>query len=440
MATRRTARCSACATIVFVLVLLASLPAAAQWNYTNPSWYITIDAYAYSDFLIYYTGPFPSMLPHEMLSGELAAAIGYDGIESVLPPPNRTMWLTPYFEYPTWDSNSTFTIVSDLTAPQDTDADGLPEGYSIISNGDVEIRIDLDMIDTVTGTPMGLRDGKRELSNRYVLLVTYTVRNLKLTSLANLRFYQFLHGHPANTEIGAVRAVYDPTLHAGARQEYRYDVTQWAASSGDIDGTPTGCTFDDIVNIGGDVSPSTWGLGHYRGHGDRPAGGLHVDVENDTLGAQTTFGPDEVAGATRWNVASLAPGASQVFRMLLAVRSIETSPKPASTTACLTIGDDGGPDPRLTLRRGACASPQPGARVVDILRGDVGELQGGDGFPTTVLEGSCTDGYGADRLTVDDELAPCQPSVFFVARWGGETPGSWGNDSVGVPRDFYNCP
>jgi hypothetical protein len=121
------------------------------------------------------------------------------------------------------------------------------------------------------------------------------------------------------------------------------------------------------------------------------------------------------------------------------VRSLETSPRPANTTACLTIGDDGGPEPRLTLRRGACAAPQP-ARIVDILRGDVGELSGGFGFPTTVSEGSCIDDYNGDRLTVDDELAPCQPSTFFVARWGGATPGSWGNDSTGLPRTFDICP
>ena len=440
MAIDRNLRCGACVVISLVLLAAASLPAAAQWNYANPHWYITLDSYGYSDFLIYTSGPFPAMMLHEMLSGEFAAGIGYDGIESTLPSPNKTMWLPPFFDYPSWDSNSTFTVVSELTAPQDTDADGLPEGNAVISNGDVEIRIDFDMIDTVTGTPMGLRDGKRELSNRYVMLVTYTVRNLKLTSLTNLRFYQFLHGHPANTEAGTVRAVYDPTLHTGARQEYRYDVTQFVTSSGDIGGEPTGCTFEDLVNIGGDVMPGTWGLGHYRGHGERPPTGLHLDVENDTLGAQTTFGPDEVAGAARWNVASLAPGASQAFRVLLAVRSLETSPKPANTTACLTIGDDGGPEPRLTLRRGACAAPQPATRVADILQGDLRELSGGEGLPTTVYEGSCIDDYNGDRLTVDDELAPCQPSTFVVARWGGATPGSWGNDSTGVPRGFYLCP
>ena len=52
MAIDRNLRCGACVVISLVLLAAASLPAAAQWNYANPHWYITLDSYGYSDFLI----------------------------------------------------------------------------------------------------------------------------------------------------------------------------------------------------------------------------------------------------------------------------------------------------------------------------------------------------------------------------------------------------
>ncbi|MFP8876019.1 MAG: PEP-CTERM sorting domain-containing protein [Myxococcota bacterium] len=295
--------------------------------------------FGYSDLLIFNSGPFPTGFLHEMLSGEWAAAIGYDGLEASA----ASMWLEPSLLYPDWLSNSTFDVDTALTDLGDPDADGLPEWYSAISNGFVRIEIHFDMEDTVTGTPMGLRDGSYILSNRYVLRQTYRVTNFSNAPIKNIRFYQMLHGHPANAETPSVFEVYDPDLHAaGALTSFRYDVTQYATNTGAPTGLMTPFKFTDHVGMHSEVPPDDWGLGHYRGHApgkpadtdvepDGDGDGIHFEIERDSLENELAYGPDEVGGAMRRDHTSLDIGESISFEFMLTVRSDFEQPPLFST-------------------------------------------------------------------------------------------------------------
>jgi len=315
--------------VALVMWLSAPQEALAVETLANPDWDITVSEFGYSDLLIYNSGPFPMGFLHEMLSGEWAAAIGYDGLDA----PEASMWLEPNMLYPDWTSNSAFSIDTALTDLGDPDGDGLPEWYSVISNGFVRIEIDFDMEDTVTGTPMGLRGGSYIMSNRYVLRQTYRVTNSSNAPIKNIRFYQMLHGHPANAETPSVFEVYDPDLHpAGALPSFRYDITQYVTNTGAPNGLMTPFKFTDHVSMHSEVPPDDWGLGHYRGHGpskpvdtdvepDGDGDGIHFEVERDSLENELQYGPDEVGGAMRRDHGSLDVGESISFEFMLTVRS-----------------------------------------------------------------------------------------------------------------------
>ncbi|RME74292.1 MAG: hypothetical protein D6776_05495, partial [Planctomycetota bacterium] len=310
---------------------------ATPLTFGNPDWEIALTDAGYSDFLLY-GGDFPSPFLHELISGEHAAAIGYGRNGVALAP----KWLERDFLYPDWTTNSDFAVVEPIQfgAPgagtldpfdplADPDGDGLVEGFSVIANADVEILITYDFIDTVTGTPMGIGSGSVS-SNRYVLDQSYRVKNLSpVDSLTDVRFYQMLHGHPANTEWPGVTAVHDTAVYGPAPLDaFHYDITETAENTGALDGTPTGWKFRDYIGIAAASAPDAYGLGVYPGHGPgKPISDVLTAIEGDggtpgdLTGNGTLFGPEEVAGFLRWDVPSLAPGAAVTFDIVLSVQS-----------------------------------------------------------------------------------------------------------------------
>ena len=116
----------------------------------NPHWNITLTDFGYSDFLLDNT---PGFEGREYLSGEWGAAVGYQvsGGPAVV-----SEWLQPQFLYPDWPTNSTFSVVTPLTQTA-LNADNLPIAQSVIANAHLQITQRFEMIDTVTGTPMGTK-------------------------------------------------------------------------------------------------------------------------------------------------------------------------------------------------------------------------------------------------------------------------------------------
>ena len=428
--------------VVMSLLLLAT-PVHSEVSFETPDWYIVLSDSGYSDFLIYTSGNFPSGSLHEMLSGEWGAGIGYDGIESRLPPPQKTMWFEPEWVYPSWTTNSQFTVETPFVFPPvDTDGDGLPEGFSVITNGDVRVTIRIDMQDTLTGTPMGVRTASPVISNRYVMVTTYEIQNVSGHALTGVRFYQFMHAHPANDEVDTVRAFYDPNLYAGQQSAYRYDVTQTAINSGDTNGDPTGCLYEDHVNFGGDVAPTAFGLGHYRDHfPSKPATGLHLNVENDTLANETTFGPDQVAGAQRWGLGTMNNGQTVMVRVLLAVKSVEqTGSGSVTSDTCVRITDGPG-EVQLNLTKGNC-TPGLAAGPYDVITGDLHKVLGGAGFVTLGDVTCVANDMMTDRVKVTNTLSLCRDAAFVLARRGGSTEFDYGLSSDGEARIPFlgDCP
>ncbi len=297
----------------------------------NPDWNITLTDYGYSDFLLDNT---PGFQGREYLSGEWGAAVGYqaNGGATVSP-----QWLEPHFSYPDWTTNSTFHVVSPITQGV-LNADNLPTAQSVISNNELEITQHYEMLDTVTGSPMGTVPasatgaGAYINSSRYVLKQTYTIKNVSGAALSNVQFFQLLHG------LQSQRGMYDNRSYAGPMSAFCYDVTQagvdaWAVASGS-----SAAGLEDFIGFHARVAPSGYEIGYYGIEGNgidnhsigKPSEGVHYSIEDNwqttpylsRLGTDWFTPPQRwIAGTERWNLGNLAAGASLSHELLLTLRT-----------------------------------------------------------------------------------------------------------------------
>ena len=311
-----------CAAAVIAAASLTAWPgdAAADytWNWTmisNPNWEIMLTDFGYSDYLFDKT---PGYEGREYLSGEWGAALGYRRGSTTVTP----TWLEPRFSFPDWDTNSNYSVVQPMTLGPLT-AQGLPTMSSVISNGAVQITQDVRFVDTVTGIAMGNAaaslggGGTALLSNRYVMTQTYTFQNVSGTAIDNLQFLQFLHG--LNSQSG----VYDNRAYGGQMGEYRYDVTM-----GGVDPYSAGGQVDYIA-FHSKIAPSAVEIGRYGIEGvddhvtGKPSVGTHLSVESNNLSGVDSFAPPTrwVAGAQRYDLGTLDPGAQVSFDVALSILS-----------------------------------------------------------------------------------------------------------------------
>jgi hypothetical protein len=336
---------------------------------SNPYWRVGaindpgLDAAGFSDK--FYWGASPPSLrhaaayEHEMLSGEWAAAIYYDGIATGA----EAMWLTDKFFLPDWTTNSQFIIDSDPVSSDNVNNPvvGLDTGYSRIKNAQVQITIDYEMVDLGEGgSPMafGSLVGADAFvySEQYVLLQTYTITNRTDSPIENLEFYQMLHGHPADPVLQdpvdqvnpVVFSVYDSTDHPDPLEDYepwndvhreegsiyagnfRYDITQW--NNSDDPDKHTAVDHRDWIGFSSTVPPDFLENGYYvGGHSETPNNkpprpdppdppGTHWNIEDRVLNEKThSFG--EVAGAMGWSLGALDAegGENDSVKLTLAV-------------------------------------------------------------------------------------------------------------------------
>lgn len=308
----------------------------------NPQWNITLTDSGFSDFLLDNT---PGFEGREYLSGEWGAAIGYQvsGGASV-----TAQWLEPKFLYPDWTTNSTFTVVSPLTQTA-LNADNLPIAESVIANPDLRITQRFEMLDTVTGTPMGTRAasaagaGGFAHSNRYVMKHTYTVKNLTGAAVSNVRLFQLLHG------LNSQRGVYDNRVYSGPLGNFNHDTT---LAGVDAWATGAGAGLEDFIAFHAAAAPTAHEIGYYGIEGNgidnhsigKPTDGVHLSIEHDWQGAPydsrqgtDSFAPPTrwVGGAQRWELGNLAPGQEVSFDVLLSILTgTKVLPGPGSTGSC----------------------------------------------------------------------------------------------------------
>jgi hypothetical protein len=238
--------------------------------------------------------------------------------------------------------------------------------------------------------------------------------------------------------------VYDDTEYlVGAHVNYKFDLTATALNSGLIDGFPTGSEFRDHVGISTALMPADWGLGTYRGHlpGDngldpttgslKPVEGVHCDVEDDMLGNQTMLQQDEVGGAMKWTVGTLAPGEMWEVSVMFSYLS-EAMGEPAP--ACLEIADTGG-DPEIRMSRGSCSDQGISGGPYDVVKGSLTELSlapgCGPSLNCVILRNLACVSYAHpwSRLTLGDDAHRLE-RMYYLARetapfsiWGfGDAP------------------
>jgi hypothetical protein len=308
--------------------LATSVQAQIPLTLANPNWNITLTDFGYSDFLLDNT---PGFEGREYLSGEWGAAVAYSVGGTAVGP----LWLEPKFLFPDWDTNSDFTVISPITETG-LNADNLPVAESVVGNAHLRVTLRFEMLDTVTGTPMGVTPAtgaaapRSFASNRYVLKQTATVQNISGAPITGLRFYQLLHG------LSSQRGLYDDRAYAGALAEYRYDTTlsgldPWSAAA-----NTSSAGFEDFIGFHASQAPSGREVGYYGVEGNgvdahglgKPSEGVHLSVEDDwahapfaALQGRDWFEPPHrwVSGAQRWDLGALAPGQSASLDVLLSV-------------------------------------------------------------------------------------------------------------------------
>ncbi len=295
----------------------------------NPNWNITLSDFGYSDFLLDNT---PGFQGREYLSGEWGAAVGYTiGATNVTP-----KWLDPQWSYPDWATNSTFHVVSPIALTGLLNADNLPIAESVIANSDLRITLRYEMLDTVTGTPMGVTPASATgssaslLSSRYVLKQTYTIKNISASPVSQIQFFQLLHG------LQSQRGLYDNRSYAGPLSAYRYDVTQAGVDAWAVGAGSSTAGLEDFIGFHSNKAPSGFEIGYYGIEGNgvdnhsvgKPTDGIHLSIENNwqtepylsRLGRDVFTPPQRwIAGAERWDLGPLAVGASISHDVLLSV-------------------------------------------------------------------------------------------------------------------------
>jgi hypothetical protein len=274
---------------------------------SNPNWEIQLTSAGYSDYLGDHT---PGFLGREYLSGEWGAAVGYTKAGTTVNP----IWLERNFIYPDWTTNSDFDTTTAING-SDTFA------TSVISNLDLRITQNFQIVDTLTGTPMGITAasaagaGTSLLSNRYALLQSYSITNInEVDSISNLQFFQFLHGLESQS------GVYDNRSYVGAYSDYRYDVT--------LGGDGGAAGQFDYIGFSSKIAPSAFEIGYYGVEGvddhystGKPTVGTHLSIENNDLQNTDSFAPTIrwVSGAERWDLLDLAAGETKTFDVLLTI-------------------------------------------------------------------------------------------------------------------------
>jgi len=357
-----------------ILLALASLAAFAMTAATvfaggtlsNPIWWITVDDAGYSDALYYSHDGFT----HEMLSGEWAGAIQYDGIDTT---GGEAMWLTSYMNCPSWTTNSTFTTVSPFSAYDDpaNPVVGSDTGSAVTGNGAVEVAIQYEMIDA--DTAMGIGTGGVS-SGQYVLLQTHVITNVSGDTLTNVDFFQFLHGHPNDSYFATNYGAYDDSAYGFADfQDFRYDITQWG------DQFDENLPGSDIVGFSSNIEPTAYGVGEFPSDfcsGGMPSTGLHIDVENDTLPMNMSGGPLEIAGAMKWSLGDLAVGDSTEVRLLLSAGTNPTfPPEPPEIEVPVDIKPQSCPNPLNVGAKGVLPLAILGTADFDVSQVDPASVQ-----------------------------------------------------------------
>lgn len=328
-------------TLIFLMFQLVPCVRADTITMTNLDWEIILTDYGYSDLLFDKT---PGRDGREYLSGEWAGAVRYDFSVSGT---DKAIWFEPDFIFPDWTTNSNFSVTTSIYITG-SNLDGLPVAESTISNPDLIVHIDYEMLDKFPGIEQGewpasdsSTTGFSTTSNRYILEQIYTITNISGQVINDLQFYQFLHG--LNSQI----ATFDDRFYGGPSGTYKYDITERGITDFWYN-TQTGTLelIDDVITFHSEMEPTAWETGYYGVTPTddhvfgKPTIGVHLSVESDTLAGTDFFAPPElwVSGAQKYSLGSLNNGESTSFTALLSIQSTYSAIPEPSSLGLLALG------------------------------------------------------------------------------------------------------
>ncbi len=382
-----------------LLLALLACPGKLVWAQSNnlcvasPDWGIFVTDYGYADTMVdLRTVHDLNLQGREYLSGEWANAIAYRKGAAEIDP----LWLEPDFLFPDWTTNSNFSVVSAIQSVA-TNSDGFDIYRSVISNGDWEVTINTEVIDTQTGLQQGMTSASAAAivdppvtSSRYVLSQQLVYRNTSGQTLDDVNIYQLLHS------LAALVSLYDDRLYPSSGTSptatvlldnaFRYDTTligKDSATSSFIDPSPClsqpanlaipepGVFHYDKLSLQTRVQPMQFDSHYYgdQGIGDnhifgKPSTGSHLHVEAGALNNLDFFDPGDidypnnpyfastfgatdvgdlwVAGAQRHALGSIASGASVSFTYILSLHTQTVDLRPRAVVPIL-------PTPALAL-------------------------------------------------------------------------------------------
>ncbi len=155
------------------------------------------------------------------------------------------------------------------------------------------------------------------LSDQYIFLQTYTIKNLKTETLTGLEFYQFLHSHGADEYAPLVNSTYTDIAISDPLSSYtpinpvhqvgnfRYDITQWNQRPF------SRANHVDYVGFSCAVEPDWIDNSYYEGGHSYsyyiPPRGTHLHIEDRLLNNANSIYTTEVGGAMGWYLGSLDP-------------------------------------------------------------------------------------------------------------------------------------
>jgi hypothetical protein len=182
------------------------------------------------------------------------------------------------------------------------------------------------------------------LSDRYVLMQSYSVKNISGGPLGKVRFYHFLHGLKTGISL------YDNRPYPGKLSEYRYDNTQRGTSLAFNRITDEIFSLEDTVcmhamDVPAEIECDYYGKEGVDSHEEgKPSVGAHLSVEANDLNDVDFFDPPEqrwVSGAMCFDFPDLAMGESHDITVLLSIRSVATFAAPAPNVRILDARIEG---------------------------------------------------------------------------------------------------
>lgn len=368
--------------LVFILTLPVSTYAQSNNScIASPDWGIFVTDYGYADAMVdLRTIGDLNFKGREYLSGEWGHAIAYTKAAVV----NNPIWLEPDFLFPDWQTNSNFSVNSAITMTA-VNTQGLPSYQSVISNSDLEITINSQVIDTATGIKQGMNAASAINtvepplnSGRYILQQTYVYKNISGETLSDITIFQMLHS------LAALVALYDDRIYSDAASPagpFGFDASHHYDSTLIAKDTETGSFIDpspclttpvplqlpsenvfhyDRLTMHTQTQPSHIDNFYFgdEGVGDnhifgKPGIGTHINVEANNLNdfdffdpgdidypntpyfasnfGATTLGDLWVATAQQHELANLQDGQSASFIYLLSLKTDTIDLRPTAS-------------------------------------------------------------------------------------------------------------